>query len=284
LLPKKPSFLVKLVTMVLKLESCMHCYDYKVHKTNEVFSGFSSSPFRGPLLKFINIHKDEALVYFLSKLSDPPHAELFQSLIAHPKATELRQMVGSKLGVFHLANSCFCQQLQCLIKHLPVNAIVGGGLGGSMAPATMGGAPNMMNNPPNMTGGGGGGQFNNNNNNINNNQLNNQNNDITIDTANSPRMTSTSPSPNHGMMPAGVGSGMSNFNNVNPNGLPSASSTSASTATSPMACLHFVDMEVPFVLSGEVLTSLACQVQGGDEELVVQGLMITHTLVEMDDT
>ncbi|KAI9209824.1 uncharacterized protein BJ171DRAFT_609195 [Polychytrium aggregatum] len=69
-------FMDDLVKQVLDLERKLH----RLH----------SSPFRLPLIRFLNRYASEALGYFLDRLSDPQYARLFIHLVATDAATVLR--------------------------------------------------------------------------------------------------------------------------------------------------------------------------------------------------
>ncbi|CAG8494359.1 1120_t:CDS:10, partial [Paraglomus occultum] len=77
--PAANVFLDELVTLVLDLE--------------EQLRRSSSSPFREPLIKFLNRYSTEATDYFYDRLSNEKHSRLFLNLIGAPNAEKLREEI-----------------------------------------------------------------------------------------------------------------------------------------------------------------------------------------------
>ncbi|KAK2748551.1 hypothetical protein FQN57_000686 [Myotisia sp. PD_48] len=77
--PAATSFMENLVNKVLSLEE-------RLRRT-------SSSPFRKPLLKFLNRYPKESWAFFLARLHDEKYGRFFAQLLADPESVALRQIV-----------------------------------------------------------------------------------------------------------------------------------------------------------------------------------------------
>jgi hypothetical protein len=122
LLPMSPSFLVPLVSTVVKLEATHHLFaPCAAAGDGGGFSGGpeAASPYREPLLKFLNRHKEESVFYFLRRLREPQLAHLFMHLLKHPKGGPLREQLASKQGTNLLVANAFPHALTALKSLLP---------------------------------------------------------------------------------------------------------------------------------------------------------------------
>jgi len=122
LLPMSPSFLVPLVSTVVKLEATHHLFaPCAAAGDGGGFSGGpeAASPYREPLLKFLNRHKEESVFYFLRRLREPQLAHLFMHLLKHPKGGPLREQLASTQGTYLLVSNAFPHALTALKSLLP---------------------------------------------------------------------------------------------------------------------------------------------------------------------
>jgi hypothetical protein len=126
LLPISPDFLPPLVTTVLRLEATLHRFAQSAAASAAGYAsgGGAASPYREPLLKFLNRHHSDTVAYFLQEkqLRDPAHMDLFQDLLKHPRAGPLRERFISKEGSLLFCQVFFPAGLRALSAILPEGA------------------------------------------------------------------------------------------------------------------------------------------------------------------
>lgn len=127
LLPISPSFLVPLVSTVVRLEATHHLFAPCAAAGDGGYSGGpeAASPYREPVLKFLNRHKEDAVFYFVRRLGDPALAHLLRHLVKHPKGGPLRERLASTPGSALLVANAFPFALQALKSLLPAGATPG---------------------------------------------------------------------------------------------------------------------------------------------------------------
>ncbi len=127
LLPISPDFLPPLVTTVLRLEATLHRFAQSAAASAAGYAsgGGAASPYREPLLKFLNRHNSDTVAYFLQEkqLRDPAHIDLFQDLLKHPRAGPLRERFASKQGSLLFCQVFFPAGLRALADILPETAV-----------------------------------------------------------------------------------------------------------------------------------------------------------------
>ncbi|OQR95529.1 phosphatidylinositol kinase (PIK-L3) [Thraustotheca clavata] len=100
LLPPSDTFLEPLVSCVVELEAVLPKYGS---------FGKLSSPYRTPLVRFLNRYANQAVNYFLKRehLIDNTHSALFQCLIKLPLADPVRAVLVSDVGTEAIINATF---------------------------------------------------------------------------------------------------------------------------------------------------------------------------------
>ncbi|ETW06733.1 hypothetical protein H310_02900 [Aphanomyces invadans] len=112
LLPPSDTFLDPLILCVVELEAVLPKYGS---------FGKLSSPYRLPLVRFLNRYANQAVSFFLKRehLIDSTYSLLFQQLVKHPEATELRHVLTSDSGTESIINATLTPQVS---KTSPPNA------------------------------------------------------------------------------------------------------------------------------------------------------------------
>ncbi|KAF0701086.1 Aste57867_8383 [Aphanomyces stellatus] len=113
LLPPSDTFLDPLIMCVVELEIVLPKYGS---------FGKLSSPYRLPLVRFLNRYANQAVSFFLKRdhLIDSTYSSLFQQLIKLPEAAALRQVLTSDSGTESIINATLTPAIKSPLSATPV--------------------------------------------------------------------------------------------------------------------------------------------------------------------
>ena len=118
-LPSSETFIEPLVKITLDLEKTLHKYrgqrrDSRDRSKTLDVSGCGYSPYRLPLVAFLNKHPEKSISFFLNKerLVDRTYAKLFQSMIKLPEAKPLRDKLMEDGTAEMLVNQLFLLEIE----------------------------------------------------------------------------------------------------------------------------------------------------------------------------
>lgn len=96
LLPGSDAYFSTIVKYVIRLEQTFPCSGKKVGKTLSLYS-----PYRAPLIKYLNQYSRLAVVHFLPQLSKDTHFHLFLDAVQNESSTRLRGELVNQINLFN---------------------------------------------------------------------------------------------------------------------------------------------------------------------------------------